>query len=323
MIGYDDQGKPDELLKLTTRLIEEDKVDMLLAPYATHMNIASAPITNKYGFPVIYPTATTTTTYEFSKKFPFAFWQIAQPNEATGPLAEYLGQLMKEGKIKGRVATMHPAIEYGVQMNTAFQAAAKKAGLEVVFNRSYPFGASDLQPVIREMMGSKPDAAIAFSYPPDTFMLTEQMQIVGFNPEVMYVAIGGVFPTYKGKFGDKVNGILAYGGQDVSLPEYQAYLKAHREMHMRDSEAGALSTYSALEITQQAIERVGELDRQKIRDEIAGGTFKTVWGELSYTDQRCAQAWAVGQWQDGELHGVLPKDKQGAKPIQFPKPKWS
>jgi branched-chain amino acid transport system substrate-binding protein len=192
-----------------------------------------------------------------------------------------------------------------------------------VFNRSYPFGASDLQPVIREMMGSKPDAAIAFSYPPDTFMLTEQMQIVGFNPEVMYVAIGGVFPTYKGKFGDKVNGILAYGGQDVSLPEYQAYLKAHREMHMRDSEAGALSTYSALEITQQAIERVGELDRQKIRDEIAGGTFKTVWGELSYTDQRCAQAWAVGQWQDGELHGVLPEGQAGRQAVQFPKPKWS
>jgi branched-chain amino acid transport system substrate-binding protein len=128
MIGYDDQGKPDELLKLTSRLIEQDKVDMLLAPYATHMNLASAPITNKYGYPVIYPTATTTKTYEFSKKLPFAFWQIAQPNEATGPLAEYLGGLKKEGKIKGRVATMHPAIEYGVRNEHAFQNAAKRPG---------------------------------------------------------------------------------------------------------------------------------------------------------------------------------------------------
>src|SRR5690606_11664963 len=77
MVGYDDQGKPDELLKLTSRLIEQDKVDMLLAPYATHMNLASAPIANKYGYPVVYPTATTTKTYELSKKLPFAFWQIA------------------------------------------------------------------------------------------------------------------------------------------------------------------------------------------------------------------------------------------------------
>ena len=47
MVAYDDQGKPDELLKLTERLIQQDKVDMVLSPYATHMNLASAPIVNK------------------------------------------------------------------------------------------------------------------------------------------------------------------------------------------------------------------------------------------------------------------------------------
>jgi branched-chain amino acid transport system substrate-binding protein len=324
MIGYDDQGKPDELLKLTSRLIEQDKVDMLLSPYATHMNLASAPIANKYGYPVVYPTATTTKTYDLAKKLPFAFWQIAQPNEATGPLAEYIAGLKKEGKLKGRVATMHPAIEYGVEMNTAFLNAAKREGIEVVTTKTYPFGASDLQPVIREMMGTKPDAVLAFSYPPDTFMLTEQMRIIGFNPDLMYVAIGGVFPTYKGKFGDKVNGILAYGGQDTSVEGYAEYDKAHRAMHNRPSEAGALSAYSAIEVVQQAMEEVGEVDRQKIRDLIASGKkFKTIWGELHYVDQRCANPWAVGQWQNGEMVGVFPTDKAGAKPVQFPKPKWS
>ncbi|HSK31390.1 MAG TPA: ABC transporter substrate-binding protein, partial [Candidatus Limnocylindria bacterium] len=42
LVEYDDQGKPDELLKLTERLIQQDKVDMILSPYATHMNLASA-----------------------------------------------------------------------------------------------------------------------------------------------------------------------------------------------------------------------------------------------------------------------------------------
>ena len=41
------------------------------------------------------------------------------------------------------------ALEYGVEMNAAFLAAAKKAGIEVVFTKSYPFGSSDLQPVLR------------------------------------------------------------------------------------------------------------------------------------------------------------------------------
>ena len=149
-----------------------------------------------------------------------------------------------------------------------------------MFSKSYPFGAADLQPLIREVMATNPDAFIAFSYPPDTFMLTEQCQIVGFNPQIMYVAIGGVFPTYKGKFGNKVNGILAYGGVDPNAPGMDEYDKAHQAMFNRDSEAGAVSVYAALQVMQQAIETVGEIDRKKIRDAIASGTFKTVWGDL-------------------------------------------
>jgi branched-chain amino acid transport system substrate-binding protein len=323
MVSYDDQGKPDELIKLTERLIQQDKVDMILSPYATHMNLASAPIINKFQYPVIMTTSTTTKTYDLSKKLPYAFWQIVQPNEATAPLAQYIAEQKKAGKTKGRVAIIHPTIEYGVEMHEGFQRAAKAAGVEVVFSKSYPFGASDLQPVIREAMATNPDAFIAMSYPPDTFMLTEQMQVVGFNPQIMYVAIGGVFPTYKGKFGDKVNGILAYGGQDKSVPGYAEYIKAHMEMHKRDSEAGAVSVYAALECTQQAIETVGELDRPKIRDVLANATFKTLWGEYKYVDQRCSSPWAIGQWQNGEMVGVFPANKHGARPVQFPKPKWS
>jgi branched-chain amino acid transport system substrate-binding protein len=287
------------------------------------MNLASAPIINKAQYPVIMTTSTTTKTYDLSKKLPYAFWQIAQPNEATKPLVDYVAGLKKDGKLKGRVAVVHPNVEYGVEMHEAFVEAAKKAGLEVVFSKSYPFGASDLQPVIREAMGTNPDAFFAMSYPPDTFMITEQAQIVGFNPQVMYVAIGGVFPTYKAKFGDKVNGIFAYGAYNPQAPGIAEYAKAYQAMFNRGVEAGGVGVYGALEVTQQAIEKVGEIDRPKIRDVIAKDTFKTIWGDLSYPDQRCANPWAVGQWQNGEMYGIFPANKEGAKPPQFPKPKWS
>jgi branched-chain amino acid transport system substrate-binding protein len=323
LVSYDDQGKPDELLKLTERLIQQDKVDMMLGPYATHMNLAAAPIITKHEYPVIMTTATTAKTYDLAARWPYAFWNISQPNESAHPLSNALGQLKKEGKVNGRVAVVHVALEFGVEMHAAFVEQAKKDGLEVVLSKSYPLGSADLQPLIREAMAANPDALVCMSYPPDTFMITEQCQIIGFNPKLMYVAIGGVFPGMKDKFGSKVNGILVYGGVNPGEAGMAEYNKAHQAMFNRPSEAGALNVYGALQVTQQAIEKVGEVDRKKIRDVIASDTFPTLWGDLKYVNQRNASPWCVGQWQNGEIVGVYPADKSGAKPLMFPKPAWS
>jgi branched-chain amino acid transport system substrate-binding protein len=322
-VAYDDQGKPDELLKLTERLIQQDRVDMVLGPYATHMNLASAPIITKHEYPVIMTTATTTKTYDLGPRWPYAFWNISQPKESTEPMSQALAQLKKEGKINGRVAVINVALEFGVEMSAAFVEAAKKDGLEIVLNKSYPFQSPDLQPLIREAMAANPDAFLAMSYPPDTFMVTEQAQIVGFNPKFMYVAIGGVFPGYKQKFGNRANGILVYGGIDAGAPGLADYAKAHQEIIGKPYEAGAVNVYAALQVTQQAIEQVGEIDRRKIRDVIATGAFQTIWGELRYPNQVNANPWAVGQWQNGAIVGLFPSTKSGAKPLLFPKPAWS
>jgi branched-chain amino acid transport system substrate-binding protein len=323
LVSYDDQGRPDELLKLTERLIQSDRVDMILSPYATHMNLASAPVINKYQYPVILSTSAAARLYQMAPQLPYAFWHLVQPNEATHPLSAMIAGFKREGKIKGRVATIHAAVQLGTELHAAFVEAAKKDGLEIVLSKSYPFGSSDLQPLVREAMSTNPDAFIAFSYPPDTFMLTEQCQIVGFNPQIMYLAIGTPFPGFKAKFGNKVNGILMYGGINPAEAGLDDYHKAHRAMFNRESEAGAVSVYAALEVTQQAIESVGEIDRPKIRDAIGNGTFRTIWGEVKYRNQLNADPWAVGQWQNGDVVGVFPANKAGARPVQFPKPAWS
>ena len=102
------------------------------------------------------------------------------------------------------------------------------------------------------------------------------------------------------------------------------YRKAHKDMLNRDFGGGR---GQRLRRSRRSCSRrsssVGEIDRKKIRDVIAGGKFQTVWGELNYVDQRNANPWAVGQWQNGEIVGLFPANKAGAKPLLFPKPAWS
>ena len=115
MVAYDDRGQPDELIKLTERLILQDKVDLLLSPYATHMNLAAAPIANKYEYPVIFTTAGSARIYQLAKDWPYAFWSIAQPNEATAPLVEMCADSQEGGQDQRprRRGPRRPAVDGG------------------------------------------------------------------------------------------------------------------------------------------------------------------------------------------------------------------
>ncbi len=73
---------------------------------------------------------------------------------------------------------------------------------------------------------------------------------------------------------------------------------------------------------QQAIERVGKLDRAAIIKEIHNGTFKTIIGDVKLKDGLLQEVWAVGQWQDGEFYGLAPMNYAGARQAVTPKPAW-
>src|SRR6202046_5300939 len=215
IVYYDGRFDINETTKLTEKLILDDKVEMMLAPWGTAWNIDSSPITNKYGYPVVYTTAGLLILYTKANAWLYAFWSFSQPNEPVQPLIDWLVQLKKDGKIKGRVAAINIGIELGVEMANAFAKLAPKAGLDLVINKSYPPDVTDLQPLLREVMATNPDAFFAFSYPPDTFMVTGQAQQLGFSPDIFYVCIGGVFPGYRDQFGtDKVEGIFAYRSEE-------------------------------------------------------------------------------------------------------------
>jgi branched-chain amino acid transport system substrate-binding protein len=68
---------------------------------------------------------------------------------------------------------------------------------------------------------------------------------------------------------------------------------------------------------QQAIERVGEIDRAKILQELKTGTFTTGLGDVKLEATRLTKLWWVGQWQGGEYKGIAPAYLPGAVAPMF------
>ena len=311
----DDNSKNEDLPRLTEKLMAVDKVDIVLTPWSTGANFAVAPTYAKYGYPQIMGTAGSDKMEEMVTKFPTMFFFLAKNADQTKALVDMMAAQKKAGKINDKVALFIVQAPFGQEYIASLKPALVAAGFNIAYEAVYDAKASDLSTQIKAAKAAGPDTMIALSYPPDTFMITEQSLANDFTPKVRFLGVGTAFPTYKGKFGDKIDGVFSLGGWDPNGPGMQDYFARHKALTggKEPDRWASAATYAGLQALQQAIERVGEIDRAKIIQELKTGTFKTVAGDLKLAGNRDAQAWLIGQWQGGEYYGVAPASRSGAK----------
>lgn len=321
---YDDTSNAETVVRLSEKLMSEDKVDFALPPWGTAFNIAVAPVYARYGYPQLAVTANANDEADLVKQMPTLFFFLNQPPNFGAALVEVLNKLKAAGKINGKIVLLSVGDQFGAEASAGIAPVLKQSGFDVVINKSYPLGANDLTNEIKEAKASGADSFVAYSYPPDTFMLTGTAITQGYNPKVFYTAVGTAFGEYGANFKGKAEGVLGIGGWDPTLPGAKGYAARLLKVtgHLSDGWAAPVG-YASLEILQQAIEKAGTLDRAKVLDTIVnGGPWKTIVGSVDLKNHIRGKQWGVGQWQKGVFVGIAPGDLHGAKPLVFPKPTW-
>jgi len=318
LIEYDDKTNPGETIKAVQRLATQDKADFIIAPYGTGFNLAVAPIFAKHGYPQIVVTAITDQIGDLTKRYPSLFFTLGSTTAFTKSVADILAKLHADGKIGNKVAMVNVADAFGIELAASARPIFKAAGLDVVYDKSYPLGTQDLSPIVKGAKAANPDAFVAWSYPPDTFGLTQQAMIQNLNVKVFYTAVATAFPAYGGKFGMAVNNNLGAGGINPDTAEMQTYSASHKRITGKAPDGWASATmYASLQILEQSIEGVGAADRAAVIDYLKNNSFKTVMGDITFNSQNNDHYWTVGQWQDGKYYGVASTGRAGEKAVRL------
>jgi len=322
VVEYDDRSSAEEVVRSVERLATQDNVDFILPPWGTGFNLAVAPLLDRFGYPQLAVSAVTDKAPEFVKRWKKSFWMLGGGHDYTEALAGLLNKAAEAGTITKKVAMISVADGFGIDLVTAARKSFADAGIEVAYDVTYPVGTTDFTPMINEAAGSGADIFIAFSYPPETFAITQQSQVAKFNPKVMYLGVGTGFPAYGANNGANAEGIMSLGGIDPNNAENAAYRKRHEEVIGKAPDLwGSVVTYNSLQMLQEAIKRRG-LDREAVADELSNGTFNTVLGEVKLEDNQLRKLWFGGQWQNGNFVAVAPVDREGAQQAILPKPAW-
>jgi len=321
---YDDTSNAETMVRLTERLMTQDKVDFVLPPWSTGFNLAAAPVYMRNGYPHLAVTANSNDAEALVKQMTTLFFFLTPPKNLGGALLEVLGKLKGEGKINNKIVMLSVADQFGAEASAGVTPVMKNAGFDIVISKSYPLGASDLTNEIKEAKASGADTFIAYSYPPDTFMLSNTAVTQGYNPKVFHVGVGTAFARYGAVMKEKAEGVMGIGGWDPKAPGAEDYLKRLVALTNQPGDAWAAPvTYASLQVLEQAIEKAGTLDRKKVLDAVEnGGPYQTIVGPVDLKTHIRGKQWGVGQWQNGQFVGIAPSDIPGAKPIIFPKPAW-
>ncbi|MBL8662287.1 MAG: amino acid ABC transporter substrate-binding protein [Candidatus Odyssella sp.] len=304
-VQYDDQSNPGNAVKIYEKLITDDKVELLLAPWGTPHHFAVAPVLEKYKFPMVGNTAASVQLREIK---PGNIWFVtsAIPDKMA---AELVAMAKANGyKTAGIVANVLPLAK---EIKASLVPALQKAGIAVKVSEEYPPDIKDMTAILTKVKAAAPEALFVLSYPGDSVLYAKQAKEIGIAAPFQFVAVGPTMDFFGKVVGPSANGLVTMGHWSPAKadwkrakPFYDAYVKKFNE---KPDYLDTVVSYMSLEILEQAVAKAGT-DKQKLRQAIASMTFDTINGPVKFQGvQNAITPTAFLQIQGSELQLVWPK----------------
>ncbi len=261
---YDDQGKPEEAANAVSRLINQDKVAVILGEVASSNSLAMAPKAQAAKVPMITPSSTNPKVTEVGD-FIFRVCFI-DPFQGT-VMAKFATDTLKA---KGVAILKDNKSDYSLGLAQFFTETFIKLGGAIVAEEAYSQGDTDFRGQLTSIKGKNPEAIYVPGYYTDVGVVARQARELGLKVPLL----GG-----DGWESEKLYelGGSAIGGSyfsnhystDDPTPRVQAFIKNYEAKYgAKPDSLGALG-YDAAMVAVEAIKRAGSVDGQKVRDELA------------------------------------------------------
>jgi branched-chain amino acid transport system substrate-binding protein len=304
-VQYDDQSQPGNAVKIYEKLITDDKVNLLLAPWGTPHHFALAPVLERYKFPMVGNTAASVTLREIKPGYIW-FPTSAIPDK----MALEMAALIKASGYNS-AAIISNVLPFAKEVKQALVPALQKAGIEVKVNEEYPPDIKDMTALLSKVKAAAPRAVLVLSYPSDSVLYAKQAKELGIAAPFQFVAVGPTIDFYPKAVGAAANGFVTMGhwspaqtGWKRARPFYDAYVKKFNE---KPDYLDTVLAYMSCEILEQAVAKAG-LDREKLRQAISTMTFDTINGPVRFQGvQNSITPTAFLQIQGAELQLIWPK----------------
>lgn len=351
LVYYDDKSDKTTAMRLYEKLVLEDKVDVCLCPYSSHLTYAVTPLLDSYRMFSISHGGASVKIFQRGLKYVI---------QAISPTTRYLTDCLNCLKTylddhpdafpgwpdtKPKVAIIYAKTEFPMSCAEAAMSWCGDNGWPVVLYQGYPkeFTPEQIASLVETAADHGADVVIGGGYLPDAEAIVTQAKALGVNFKFMAFLVGPAIPEFYEHLGADAEGVvgptqwepgMGYTGTD-EFPFYgmteDKFLELCREL---DTEVlgydieypsyHAAEACAACLVLQKLIEEAGTLDSDALRAKANEVKMTTFFGKFQIdpgTGLQIAHDMAVIQWQGGEKKIIWPPEVRKAE-LVFPKPAW-
>jgi branched-chain amino acid transport system substrate-binding protein len=316
LVYYDDQTTASTVPGIYAKLIDIDKVDLLMGAATNLIGAAMPQIMQHNKMVMVLLALGSNAEFKYSRYFqnsPFG-------PDSKGVLSQAFFEVAKTLKpAPTTVALVGADAEFSNNVLTGARANASKYGLKIVYDRAYPPSTVDFAPIVRGIQAANPDVVLLASYPPDSVGMVRAARELRLKAQLFGGAmVGAQYASLMGQLSDQINGVVNYHfyvpSEKMAFPGIEQFLKKYQA---RAKEAGvdALGfyqppfAYAAMQVLEQAVKGTGSFDDDKLAEFIHKNEFDTIVGKYRF-DQ-------LGEWATPRVIMVQFQNVQGSGLEQY------
>lgn len=285
IVYVDYQSNTPRAVQAAERLITQDKVNFLFAPFGSGATKAASSVSERYKIPMIAATASSSQVYDQGYKFLFG---VFTPNSTlTEPIANIVKAKLPDVK---SIAILARNDLFPLAIGQEMEKSAKARQIDVVFFQKYDIGTLDFASPLTEIKAKAPKWIFATGYTNDLVLMRKQMADLQIKAPVVTMIAAPAYQEFidaTGKLSENVTSAswwhpaVRYNGVDI-FGTTENFVKAFQAKYKATPDYGEASAAASGAIFQLAIEHAGSLDPSKVRDALAAMNVTTFWGPVRF-----------------------------------------
>ena len=322
---YDNQSDVNLSVRQYTQLVSQDKVSLLLGPFASNFALADSAVSEKYQVPMAQGGGASDQI--FARDFKYIFGTLAPASNYFGSTIEMLKALKPAPHT---VALLYADDAFDVSVADGTRPKLKAVGLDVVMDERYSTNATDFNSLLSQIKSKNADVVLVAGHETEILNFVRQAKSLAVAPKLYSFTVGVPSEDFRkalGKDADYAFGMTAWlpsaSLKDRWFGDAQQFAKEYKARFSYDPDYHAASGVADVEALVQAMENAGSIEPKKVRDALAKIKFESLYGPIAFdVHGQIDLPQVVIQVQGSDLVEVFGA-KGFVKQPKYPMPAWS